>query len=95
METLLKADIFFFVTTVAVLALAALAAAVLVYVIKILRDAKYMSERIRGETDELINDFRALRGKIREEGMKWAHLAEFFGGRKKGGAKVGHERKSH
>ncbi len=47
MDSILKADIFFFVTTVAVVLLTALLATLLVYAIRILRTARDTSEIVK------------------------------------------------
>ena len=52
MDTLLKADIFFVVTTVAVFVVAAIVIWALVYLIKILRNVEDISETVKKETKQ-------------------------------------------
>jgi hypothetical protein len=64
MESLMKADIFFFVTTVAVVAVTICLVYAGYYLIRILRNVR--------------EDLGDLRTNIREEGMKVKHFTGFF-----------------
>ena len=79
MSSFIKADIFFFVTAIAVVALALLFAVALVYLIRILRDVKDISERVKEEASSITYDVSRFRAKIKEEGLQWRHIAEFLG----------------
>lgn len=72
METLIHADIFFFVTTILVIVLAILAAILIYYIIKIARSVFSITETVRKESENVAEDISAFRNKIREdsEGMK-------------------------
>ncbi len=70
METVLKADIFFFVTTLMVLVLSVVFVVALIYLIRILRNIFYISKIVRKESDETAKDFSELRHSLREEASK-------------------------
>jgi len=70
MDTLIKADIFFFVTAVAVVAVAFLLAVVLVYVVLILRQVMTISRRVNEESQKVVEDIETLRQQARESGRK-------------------------
>lgn len=79
MATLVKADIFFFITSVAVVAVTVLAVLILLYILKIVRTVKDISETVKEETGSLAGDFSRLRRKVKSEGLRWEHLISFFG----------------
>ncbi len=64
MTEIAKADIFFVVTTIAVVAIAVGVVVALVYVIRILRDANAVSKRARKEGEAIIDDVSVVRGSI-------------------------------
>ena len=68
MNDLIKLDVFFFITTIAVLALSIAVIIVLVYLIKIMRDVRYISQKIRIESDEIIKDVDTLRTEVKTKG---------------------------
>lgn len=70
MTTLIHADVFFFVTAVAIIIFTAIAVIATLYIISILRDIKHISKRIRTESDEVLGDIKILRDHIYEEGFK-------------------------
>lgn len=61
METLLKADIFFVVTTITVLVIAVLVITALIYIVRILRDFKNLSESIKDEGSKIVSDVDKVR----------------------------------
>ena len=61
MDTLAKADIFFFVTTIAVVIIGILLAIVLTYSIFILKDMKALSKRAKEEGERIMDDIESLR----------------------------------
>ena len=65
MDAFLKMDIFFFVTTLAVVVLAALATVMLIRLNRILKNAEYVSEQIAAESDAVRLDLAEMRGDIR------------------------------
>jgi biopolymer transport protein ExbB/TolQ len=80
MEEFLKMDVFFVVTTLAVIIVSVLLGIALYYIIRILRNVEHVSERVAEESDNIQSDLRELRANIRKEGAKMKHFAEFFGG---------------
>jgi hypothetical protein len=79
MDSLLHADIFFLVTTVAMILITIVIVIALIYVIKILRDVSSVSKKVKNESDEIINDIKLLRGSIKTQGLKMSLLKNFFG----------------
>lgn len=65
METLLKADIFFFVTTAVVVVLGILIVVALIYVLRILRNIDDISRKVKEEGSEIIQDVHELRRDLR------------------------------
>lgn len=78
METVMKADIFFVISTVAVVLVALALIVALVYIILFLRNALYVSRRVKEESDELIKDIEALRTTVKIEGFKVRHAIGFL-----------------
>jgi hypothetical protein len=48
----------------------------LFYFIKILRDASFVSKKIKEESTALIADLKNLREGLKEEGLKWKHISD-------------------
>ena len=77
MTDFMKQDIFFFVTTIAVVILTLLLAILIVYIIKITKDVKYISQKAKTEADLLSQDLSDLRRNM-STGFKIKHLFNFF-----------------
>ncbi len=69
METLAKSDVFFFITSVAVILLTAMCLVILFYGIRLFRTAVQISRKIKEEGDALSNDIAAIRTKVSEQGF--------------------------
>lgn len=69
METLIHADIFFFVSTIALGLVTVGLIIALIYIIKILRTVSRVSEKVKDESDEIIADIKNLRGNIKQQGF--------------------------
>jgi Na+-transporting NADH:ubiquinone oxidoreductase subunit NqrC len=67
MQTLIHADIFFFITTIAVILVTLVAVIVLVYVVIILKDIRRLSRTIKQEGEEIIQDVHVFREEVKEE----------------------------
>ena len=80
MDNFLQADIFFFVTTIVAVLVGILFVVVLVYAIKILRDARYIIRRAREESDLIFRDVEELRKFLKKEGSKAARVTQFIRG---------------
>ncbi len=78
MNDFLKQDIFFFVTTIAVVLISIVFLVVLVYLAKILKDIKYISKKAKTEADLITEDLSELRQNIKEKGMAAKHFFSFF-----------------
>lgn len=84
MNELLKADIFFFITSIAVIVIAVLLVIALIYIIRILRDVKGVSKTAKESADAIGEDIQGARGEIKA----YIHLikkyfSKMFGGGKK------------
>ncbi len=79
MTTLIHADVFFFVTSLAVIVFTVIAVVATLYIISILNDVKHITKRIRTESDEVLEDIKVLREHIREEGFKVGMIAKLLG----------------
>ncbi|MBI5221095.1 MAG: hypothetical protein HY978_04675 [Candidatus Liptonbacteria bacterium] len=68
MDQFIHADIFFFVSTIAVTLITLGLIAALIYIIRILKDVDHLTARARVEVDSLGDDLDALRNNLRAEG---------------------------
>lgn len=86
METLLKADIFFFITAIAVAVIAVIFAVVLVYAVTIARNVRDITAEVKQQTRKLSADIDTLREKAKEKKLfAWGEiLANLFDRGKKG-----------
>ncbi len=80
METLIHADVFFFVTAIAVVVVGFVLAIGGVYLVLILRDVRYIVRQARTGSDQLSQDLHDLRVILRTEG---SNLRTLIGGLKK------------
>lgn len=78
MESLIQANIFFFITSVAVILLTILGIVLLVYVVLILRDFRGVSSKVREETDLIAADIDSARAHIKEKGASLGSTIDFF-----------------
>jgi uncharacterized membrane protein len=65
MDTLAKADIFFFVTTLAIVILTLVGLVILAYVWKIVRNIKDISEHAKTEAVEIIDGVHSVKSKLK------------------------------
>jgi hypothetical protein len=70
MNELVHADIFFFITAVAVMLVSTILAVALVYVIFILRDVRAIVARMRRASESIESDLTMLRQEVMQENMK-------------------------
>ena len=75
-----QADIFFFITSIAVVVLTITLVVTLVYVIQILRDVRYVSKKMREESDRIIVDVEQVRRFVVEEGRRAVDFKEVIAG---------------
>lgn len=78
MDDFLKMDVFFAVTTAAVLALSVLIGFVLVRVMHILKSLERILDIAEKETERVRDDLEGLRAKARREGLKFRHIVGFL-----------------
>lgn len=78
MDTLIHADIFFFITAISVVVLSIGAGIVIYYLVRILRRIDEISEKVQGETDEIVRDVKDFRATLRSEGIKVKTVFDIF-----------------
>lgn len=79
-DTLIHANIFFFITTIAVILITLLLILILVYVVKIVRAFSYIANTLKKESENVAEDIAELRGRVREETEKVSNLWKFATG---------------
>ena len=79
MDTLIHADIFFFVTTIAVVVITIALAALIVYLVKVFRSIRKIVDAVNDETILLRRDIGDLRNEIRERGARAVGAFDWFG----------------
>lgn len=80
MQEFLKADIFFFVTTLAVVLVTILVLVILFLIVKILKNVKDISDTAKHEAENISEDIATARMKVKAEGVKLKHFTDIFGG---------------
>lgn len=78
MEDIIKADIFFFISSVAIIVFTICAIIIMFYVLRILKDMKNISRNMSQESDKFMNDIDSLRETVKAEGVKVMTVADFF-----------------
>lgn len=78
MSEVLQANIFFFITSVAVIVVTVLLIAVLVYVLLIVRNVKDITDRLREGSELIASDIAALRERLQKTGIKLQSIGSFF-----------------
>jgi hypothetical protein len=76
MQTLVHADIFFFISTICLVLLSILAGVGLYYAIGILRDVREVTDRIKKASSDIERDLDALRYSVKAEGAKVRGIAD-------------------
>lgn len=76
MDTLIHADIFFFIATIATVLLAIVLIIALVFVVLILRNLHRLSQTVNKEADLIAGDIDALRS--RAQSFSWAVAFKLF-----------------
>lgn len=70
MDEIVHADIFFFITSIAVVIIGAGMAVLLALAILIMRDIRAVVQKVRRASDELEQDFEDLRTNVKNEGVR-------------------------
>lgn len=78
MDTLIHADIFFFVTTIVVVVIGIVITVALIYLVKIFSDIKAITREVKEETILFRQDLGNLRNDIQREGFRLERLWSFF-----------------
>ncbi len=78
MDTLVHADIFFFITSVVVVLIGIASLVALVYGILILKDLRRVTSTVRDETGRIAEDVADLRKDLRRKGFQLGLLFDFF-----------------
>lgn len=78
MDSLARSDIFFIITSVAVVALSLVVLVVLVYVAYIVKELHYILKVVHRESELISEDLGDLRLKVREQGFKWSFIFTFL-----------------
>jgi hypothetical protein len=79
MDTLIHADIFFFVTTIAVIIITIALTVLIVYLVKVFRNLRKITDEVTEETILLRKDISDLRSEVRERGSQAAGAMDWFG----------------
>ncbi|MES2409378.1 MAG: hypothetical protein V4509_03700 [Patescibacteria group bacterium] len=74
MENIAKSDMFFFVTTIAVIIVTLVLVVALAYVIRIASDIKYIAGKAKQETDEIVDDIKNARETLKSKGKAIATI---------------------
>lgn len=77
METFLKADIFFAITAVAVVVLSVLVGVAVVYLIRILKNVREISDTAKREAHLIATDIDELRTGVKTKGSRLKSLFNF------------------
>lgn len=78
MNEFLKMDIFFFIASIGAGILTIILAITLIYLIVLIRDLKYISNKAKTEADNLSQDIENLRQSVKKRGLQLIHAVNFF-----------------
>lgn len=78
METIMKSEIFFFITAIAVVILTILIGIIAAYLIRILKNVDDISKKAKDEAALIKEDVADLRQNIRDEGIRVKSFVSFF-----------------
>lgn len=78
MDSLARSDVFFVVTTMAVIVLSVLFVVILVYVVKIVRDVRRISKTVSEETRRVVSDVESIRKALTVDSSKIKTAASYF-----------------
>ena len=78
MNDFYQMDVFFFVTSIAVVLIAVILAIALIYLIRILRDIKHISKKAKAGADILGDELEGLRANVKEQGFRLRHFFRFL-----------------
>ncbi|GEM_PF-4860876 len=78
MEDVMKADVFFFVTTIIVVILGIISAVAIIFFVKILSRLNSLSKHVEEEVEHILLDVSSFRGSIRSIVQKAESFISFF-----------------
>ncbi|HUC31193.1 MAG TPA: hypothetical protein VMR99_00685 [Candidatus Paceibacterota bacterium] len=78
MDTLIHADIFFFVTTIIVVLVGIALTVALIYLAKVLSDIKEVTQQVKEETILFREDIKTLRSDVQKEGFRVERFLMFL-----------------
>ena len=78
MSTILQTNIFFYITSFAVVVVTMLIVVGLFYILSILRNIKDISNTAKRGTDILAEDITLLHERVKKRGFKIRHVVDFF-----------------
>lgn len=78
MNTLVHADIFFFVTTIVVVIVGIALTIALIYLAKVFSDIREITKQVKEETILFRGDIAGLREDVKREGFRLERLMMFF-----------------
>lgn len=78
MQTLVHADIFFFISTICLVVLTLIVGAALVFAVAIMRDVRKISARMAKASEDIEKDIELLRSAVRAEGTKVKGIADLI-----------------
>jgi hypothetical protein len=84
MSNIAQSDIFFFIASILLTLATVVFIVAIIYVIKLLREARSIAAIIRQEADLLSEDLRTIRAKVRTEGISAGRALSFVSGFFKG-----------
>ena len=78
MEMVLQTNIFFFITSIAVIIVTVLVVIGLFYILSILRNIKDISNKAKRGSEILAEDFSIIHNKVKKNDFKIGHVVDFF-----------------
>ncbi|MEI8338085.1 MAG: hypothetical protein WCF92_02985 [bacterium] len=78
MESFVKSDIFFFITTLCVVLVTILFVVILIYLIIVLKDVVFLSKKIKKEGEEIIDDAHNVRMDLKAHTKKASDFISRF-----------------
>lgn len=78
MDTLIHADVFFFVTTIAVVVITIALTVFIIYLVKVLNNVRKIAEAVNEETVLLRRDIADIRSEVRKRGERAAGAMDWF-----------------
>lgn len=79
MEELIKADAFFFITSVAIILITILLGVALIYLIQILRTTRDFMKKVKIEGEDIMADLKDLRERLKTEASLGKRVGYLFG----------------